>query len=78
MKRDIYCERCGVLKPMHPKDVVNGLQRRRVHIRLSCHCNCEGCTEELNPGDTAIAETNWYKSREGTPGDWEQEYGNPI
>ncbi len=33
MSRKILCEQCGVLTPMHPEDVLNGFQRRRVEIR---------------------------------------------
>lgn len=32
MSRRILCEKCGVLKPMHPEDVATGWQRRCVNI----------------------------------------------
>lgn len=30
MIRTIHCEKCGVLKPMHPEDVAMGFLRRRL------------------------------------------------
>lgn len=35
MSRKILCEKCGVLKPMHPEDVLMGFKRRRVQIGLA-------------------------------------------
>lgn len=32
MSRKIVCEKCGVLKPMHPEDVAMGFHQRRVVI----------------------------------------------
>lgn len=35
---------------------------------------CDGCGKQLCDGSTAFAVTMWRPSREGTPGNWEQEY----
>lgn len=91
MTRRIYCETCGVLKPMHPEDVMAGFQRRRVELRAKkpdvhqIQVNkktfnlqsliCDNCGNQIPDGAKAIAETMW---RDGiTPWDWEQDYMEP-
>jgi hypothetical protein len=32
MSREICCEKCGELKPMHAEDVLMGFKRRRIVI----------------------------------------------
>ena len=76
MKREILCEKCGVLKPLPAADVANGVERRRLIGRSDRYFCCDGCSAELAPGTRIIAETTWYKNRESNPEDWEEEYGS--
>jgi len=71
VRRSLYCEKCGPVKPLHPEDVALGFKRRRVTIRqCAAGCVCDQCSRALE-GSPAIAETI-YQGAE--PGNWEEEF----
>lgn len=91
MTRHLFCEACGVMKPMHPEDAAMGFARRRIEFQASkpkehfilvdgerqdlSSLACDQCGKDIPDGSTVIAQTMWMTSREGTPGLWEEEYG---
>lgn len=79
MSRKILCSVCGVIKPMHPEDVVNGFHRRRTILqKLNQPVMCDLCGNVIEPGkmkhgEEPIAETIW-RGDDLTPAEWEQYY----
>lgn len=75
MSRKILCPTCGELKPMHPQDVVTGIQRRRKWIDLYITVGCDNCGEPLHAQFKALCETMW---RGDEPEEWESVYGKVL
>lgn len=90
MKREILCPKCGRGYQLHPLDVRDGYQMRRVVIRIRTpadhgftvngdfspmrHIHCDHCDCEMAEHDTGIAVTTWNSHKEGEPGNWEGKY----
>lgn len=91
MKREILCQECAVkIRPMHPEDVMTGINRREVTLLVKkpevhgLEINgvfeplrslvCDHCNTPINDGTGATAVTWWNTNREHEPGPWEEEF----